>query len=75
MSIQYDSTPVIGYRDGLIKVTSNELPARITVGTNSNDWFYIGLRRYNVHPFRSDLGGYPVRWIEIVNPNDVNPLP
>lgn len=54
----YDSTPVIGYGDGLVK--GQGAPSRI----DNNDWIVIGMFRFNVHPYRSDLGGYPVRWIE-----------
>ena len=57
-STQYISTPVTGYGDGLI--TGNATPERIA----NNDWIVVGDFRFNVHPFRSDLGGYPVRWIE-----------
>lgn len=81
----YDPTPVIGYSEGLI--ISDDPPVReftdrgdLPKGNkaNPNDWFYIETRRFNVHPFRSDLGGYPIRWIETVAPptystNDLSP--
>jgi hypothetical protein len=57
-STQYISTPVIGYGDGL--VTGQVTPSRI----ENNDWIVIGNFRFNVHPYRDDLGGFPVRWIE-----------
>lgn len=60
----YDDKPVVGYSYGLIR--SNKSPERITANGNSNDWFILGNKRYNVHPHRADLGGYPVRWIEPV---------
>ena len=56
MSTKYNPAPVIGYCDGL--VVSDETPLRV----KNNDWFCIEGRFYNVHPKRSDLGGYPVRW-------------
>ncbi|MCK5496371.1 MAG: hypothetical protein KAI41_07675 [Hyphomicrobiaceae bacterium] len=55
---QYNPAPVIGYGDGLI--TGNASPVRL----ENNDWIFLGDFRFNVHPFRSDLGGWPVRWIE-----------
>ena len=64
----YSPTPVIGYSEGLI--ISDAKPTRIVThdddnrGDVSNDWFTIDNVRYNVHPFRNDLGGYPVRWRE-----------
>ncbi len=58
MTTQYDSTPVIGYGDGLI--TSDRAPVQI----RNNLKFFIDGRVYDVHPFRKDLGGYPVRWHE-----------
>ena len=54
----YDNKAVIGYGDGL--VTGPGTPSRI----DNNDWIVIGMFRFNVHPYRDDLGGYPVRWIE-----------
>lgn len=71
--MEYNATPIIGYGEGLI--TSDEPPKRewsdrgdMPKGNNalSNDWFTIESTRYNVHPYRKDLGGYPVRWIESV---------
>ena len=65
----YDGEPVIGYGDGIVKADNSkgqgdeeliEQPRRI----DNNDWIVIGRFRFNVHPFRADLGGYPVRWIE-----------
>ena len=73
MTVTFDSTPVVGYREGIVIVTGNEVPERICTEhggfapgnrLNINDWFTIGESRYNVHPYRSDLGGYPVRWVE-----------
>ena len=57
-STQYISTPVTGYGDGLI--TGATTVQRI----DNNDWIVVGDFRFNEHPFRSDLGGHPVRWIE-----------
>ena len=68
MQTTYNNTPVKGYRDGLI--ISDTRPDRVIThyddnrGDVSNDWFTIDDRRYNVHPYRADLGGYPVRWSE-----------
>ena len=62
MSTVYDSTPVVGYSDGVVHSTVS--PERITINGNPNDWFTIGDKRYNVHPYDSHIGGYPVRWIE-----------
>ena len=64
---RHDPSPVTGYSHGLIISPSS--PVREVTKTadgrdNRNDWFYINDQRFNVHPFRSDLGGYPVRWIE-----------
>ena len=64
----YDSTPVIGYGDGL--VTGPGTPVRI----DNNDWILIGDFKFNVHPHRSDLGGYPVRWIETTDGSAVRPI-
>jgi len=62
----YNPEPVEGYDRGLIVTDTN--PERIVEeggnGPVSNDWFYLGTVRYNVHPYRRDLGGYPVRWFE-----------
>ena len=64
----YNPAPVPGYSEGL--VVSKDRPDRIIThyddnrGDVSNDWFTFLGKRYNVHPYRSDLGGYPVRWIE-----------
>jgi hypothetical protein len=55
----YNPTPVPGYGDGLVK--STEAPFRY----DNNDWIQIGEHYFNVHPYRSDFDGYPVRWIEI----------
>ena len=66
MTTRYDSTPVIGYSEGLVIAPGRETPTRIVVAGNPNLWFYIDLRRYNVHPYREDLGGYPVRWSEAI---------
>lgn len=73
----YSSDPVVGYSEGIIKasdpkIEGMERPTRI----DNNDWIIIGQFRFNVHPFRLDLGGYPVRWIEresggYVRPQDV----
>jgi len=85
MTIRYRPEPVIGYSEGLIVTTCNEQPAQIRTpnpdGKSSplhdvvDDWFYIGQRRYNVHPFRADLGGWPVRWHEQVSEHDTRILP
>lgn len=61
MAIQYDNTPVIGYGEGLIKVTRGERPILTATG---NRKFHLDGYEYDVHPYRSDLGGYPVRWRE-----------
>ncbi len=67
----YDPTPVEGYQLGI--VASNERPKRVMTDRGdhppgnrmlANDWFTIGTKRYNVHPYRSDFDGYPVRMIE-----------
>lgn len=55
---RYNPSPVIGYPCGLI--ISDSKPIRFS----SNNWFRFGGKQYNVHPYRDDLGGYPVRWIE-----------
>ncbi len=69
--ITHDDTPILGYRDGIIFITSNERPRRVMTDRgdlpkgnkqNANDWFTIGEMNFNVHPYRSDLKGYPVRW-------------
>lgn len=71
MSIVYDANSIVGYGDGLIK--SDELPAGeftdrgdLPKGNrkNYNLWFYLDNKRYNVHPYRRDLCGWPVRWVE-----------
>lgn len=71
---RYDSTPVVGYGEGLV-ISPDERPVTEYTdrgdmppgnNANANSWFYIGERKYNVHPFRADLGGYPVRWSEAV---------
>lgn len=67
MATTHDATPVTGYRDGII--ISDTTPRReATKGgdgrENLNDWFYIDGQRFNVHPYRSDFGGWPIRWTE-----------
>lgn len=71
MKTTYDPTPVEGYYYGIVK--SNEAPTRVWTDRGDmpkgnkalcNDWFSIGDTKYNVHPFRFDLAGYPVRWKE-----------
>lgn len=64
MTITYNPVPVIGYREGLIVTTQGESPRREHTERSSNDWFYIDWTRYSVHPYRSDLSGWPVRWSE-----------
>ncbi len=70
MTTTYHKEPVVGYGDGLIK--SDESPEHTVEkfnddrNDNHNNWFTIGDTRYNVHPYRSDFGGYPVRWTESV---------
>lgn len=56
----------IGYDDGLI-VTEQE-PIMTPQG---NLKFIVGDRIYDVHPFRSDLGGYPVRWSQLLEFTDL----
>jgi hypothetical protein len=67
----HDPVAVPGYSNGIIRSTSS--PVReftdrgdLPPGNKelANDWFTIGDKRYNVHPFRADFGGYPIRWIE-----------
>ena len=58
----YDPTPATGYGDGVVKGLVTPV-----VRQDNNDWIYLGELRFNVHPYRSDLGGYPVRWIETLN--------
>jgi hypothetical protein len=81
MNTRYDKTPVVGYGEGL--VISDVAP--IVCVTQFNDgrpenvshWFRIEgatrARYFNVHPYRSDLGGYPVRWIENFPPEGWEP--
>lgn len=69
---KYDKTPVPGYRAG--RILTDEKPVQVRTpnpdGKASplydvvNDWFEIDGQYFNVHPYRSDLEGYPVRWIE-----------
>ena len=63
MTLLYSPVPVIGYSEGLI-IAGNETPTRTYSERTSEDWFVINDYHFNVHPFRYDLGGYPVRWIE-----------
>jgi len=68
----YDKTAVPGYRAG--RIITDDKPVQIRTpnpdGKPSplydivNDWFEVDGRYFNVHPYREDLGGYPVRWIE-----------
>ncbi len=58
MTVKYDPTPIVGYGEGL--VTGDAVPVR----EDNNDWIYIGEYVFNVHPYRSDLKGWPVRWID-----------
>ena len=64
----YDSTPITGYSEG--SITSDDAPIKCveTFNDNRNDnvnfYFEIDGKFYNVHPRRSDLGGFPVRWID-----------
>ena len=68
MSAHYDSMPVTGYSEGI--VISDVAPISCTEhfndnrASNTNLYFKIGNQYFNVHPYRSDLGGYPVRWID-----------
>ena len=69
--IRYDNTPVVGYPEGVIITSSDVRPRRVMTDRgdmpkgnkqNANDWFTIGDTHYNVHPYRRQFGGYPVRW-------------
>ncbi len=59
--MKYDATPVIGYGEGTVKSGRADSAVR---RENNNDWITIGRFIFNVHPYRPDFGGYPVRWIE-----------
>jgi len=58
MTIRYDPTPAIGYSQGRI-VDAKVRPFQSPTG---NYYFVIDDMAYDVHPFRSDLGGWPVRY-------------
>jgi len=74
----HDPAAVEGYPQGIIR--SNDMPPfrHFTDRgdepegnlNNPNDWFEIGELFYNVHPYRADLGGYPVRWIDAEDPRE-----
>lgn len=64
--ITYYPAPITGYRDGLVR---SDVKPTLCVETfdddrppNPNLYFLIAGRFYNVHPYRADLGAYPVRW-------------
>lgn len=59
----YKKSPVTGYPNGLV-IAENESP----IFSDNNHWFYIGGLKINVHPYRRDLGGYPVRWTQKQKP-------
>lgn len=66
--------PIAGYHAGIIQSDKSPVTEYTDRGDqpagnmqNGNDWFYINNSRYNVHPYRFDLNGYPVRWIETLN--------
>ena len=70
--MQYNSTPVTGYQDGII--VSDTAPRKIATSLpdgarNINLWFTIETTHYNVHPYREDLRGYPVRWFQSYAPD------
>ncbi len=70
MTTRYDNKPVVGYSEGLI-ISDSKPEKEVTRYSdnrpdNVNHWFTIGATRYNVHNYRSDLRGYPVRWFETV---------
>lgn len=69
MTTTYNPRPVEGYREGVI--VSDVAPERVMTDHGAyppgnkllgNDWFTIDGTHYNVHPYRTDFGGYPVRW-------------
>lgn len=60
-SVWYAKESVIGYPDGMIKTRGGEKPI---TSKKLNLYFIIGELAYDVHPYRSDLGGWPVRWSE-----------
>ena len=68
----HNPTPVTGYSEGV--VVSEVAPIACTETfdddrhPNTNHYFRIGDEFFNVHPYRSDLGGYPVRWVTSVCP-------
>lgn len=82
----YKPTPVIGYPDGTIE--SDEQPIMVRTPNsdgkpspmydNVNYYFVIDDVFYNVHPFRSEFGGYPVRMFSDFTPegwSDLRPEP
>ncbi len=82
----YIETPVVGYSDGIIKPEPGQQPQRCysyhaDERVNPNDWFCLdagagGITYFNVHPYRSDLGGYPVRWTQNEKPEGwTDPIP
>jgi len=72
MSTTYNSSPIVGYPEG--RVISDVAPVACTEHfndnrpSNTNHYFRIegstGARYFNVHPYRTDIGGYPIRWID-----------
>jgi hypothetical protein len=64
MAIRYDSTPVVGYGEGLVISDRKEEADFPAIDADGNNWMVIvDAVEFNVHPYREDLGGYPVRWI------------
>lgn len=73
MNAIYYPARIEGYSEGMIKANFNPTVERTDRGDlpkgnnqNINHWFTIGDTRYNVHGYRPDLHGYPVRWRETV---------
>ena len=79
MNIYYNATPIEGYGQGLIECDRDSEPTRWTNvlphATVPNDYFLIDGLYYNVHPYRADLKGCPVRWIQNHEPDGTPNMP
>jgi len=71
----YVSEAVEGYYLGIVRTKMKPFRHYTDLGSKpkgnrglANDWFEIGGKFYNVHPYRVDFLGYPVRWIESTDP-------